>query len=291
MKHLLVLSAFMAATLTAPAYAAVTPTCIYGGSGITQATNGAIVIISAIDNTCIFTPLVVGSSGQVLTSNGVSTLPSFAALPGGGPTLAGNNVWTGTNSFTNTVGLSVGTSGVNSTFLTWGTHDHAGETTWALSSNNTSTLAQCAAGGMNITNNATSTIILTLNRIGLLCTGGAIDSTKVLSQTTVVSQMLDPTSGGLITIPVVNLDGTQTANTVHCVESPSAGLTVGGTPASVVFTAATLAPFLGAYTLTVNDNGPAGFTNPAITAKAGTGFSFTATNFATDTYSFTACGE
>jgi hypothetical protein len=104
MKRLLVSLVLASAVLAAPAYAAVTPSCTYGGSGITQATNGAIVIISAVDNTCIFTPLAVGSSGQVLTSNGANTLPSFAA-GGGGPTLAGTNNWTGTNNY--------GAAGVN----------------------------------------------------------------------------------------------------------------------------------------------------------------------------------
>jgi hypothetical protein len=114
MKYQLSVFALICASLMAPANAAVTPKCTYGGSQITSATNGAIVIVSAVDNACIFTPLAVGSVGQVLTSNGANTLPSFAAGGGGGPTLAGNNTWTGTNTYTNAAGANFGTPGVNS---------------------------------------------------------------------------------------------------------------------------------------------------------------------------------
>jgi hypothetical protein len=83
--------------------------------------------------------------------------------------------------------------------------------------------------------------------------------------------------------------GTAPASTYHCVTSPAAGYTAAGTPQAVVFSGA--AVFAGFYTLALNDNGPTGLTIPAITAKVTTGFTFTATNFASDTYSFIACGE
>ncbi len=90
MKHLLVLSALIAAILSAPSFAATTPTCnSTGGSGVTSAHNGAIVIISAVDNTCILTPLPVGTAGSVLTSTGTNAAPAFAVpsvAPTTGPT-------------------------------------------------------------------------------------------------------------------------------------------------------------------------------------------------------------
>jgi hypothetical protein len=77
--------ALLAALVSPPANAAITPTCIYGGGGITQATNGAVVVINSQDHVCLLSPLPVASAGTVLTSTGVGAAPQFTA-PAAGPT-------------------------------------------------------------------------------------------------------------------------------------------------------------------------------------------------------------
>jgi hypothetical protein len=77
--------ALLAAIVSPPANAAITPTCIYGGGGITQATNGAVVVVNSQDHVCLLSPLPVASAGTVLTSTGVGAAPQFTA-PAAGPT-------------------------------------------------------------------------------------------------------------------------------------------------------------------------------------------------------------
>jgi hypothetical protein len=148
----------------------------------------------------------------------------------------------------------------------------------------------CFGGSVNAV--AASTIVPVPSATGQIFRSTNGSSITALNIGT-TGQVLTVVSGvpAWATTPAVKylIAGTAPASTYHCVTSPAAGYTAVGTPQAVVFSGA--AVFSGFYTLALNDNGPTGFTVPAITAKVTTGFTFTATNFASDTYSFLACGE
>jgi hypothetical protein len=114
---------------------------------------------------------------------------------------------------------------------------------------------------------------------------------------------IDTLGGGLQLILTINsgmVGGTamsavdQTGNSVsgsyHCNTSNQDGIPAVGASTAIQWSSLGTS-FVGQYTLVVNDNGPIGFADPTVTAKTVGGFTFTSTNFATDTYSYLACGD
>lgn len=102
-------------TITTGTWNADTLTVAKGGTGSTSLIAYQLL---AGNGTGAVTTFGNGTSGYVLTSNGVGALPSFQNV---GVTTNGNNTWTGTNTFTATTTVSgslvIGIGGASSTVL------------------------------------------------------------------------------------------------------------------------------------------------------------------------------
>jgi hypothetical protein len=293
MRHLLSCFALIGAGLIAPVAVQAAPLICNGPSGLVY----VLQTSCAAANVGVFPGFTVGDC--LVVQADLSFGDGTCGGGGGGPTLAGNNVFTGMNTFNNaTLPITLGTSGTPGTFLEWGMAPTVGGTFASLGSSLSTTVAGITGSAMLITNVHNGNPLLALDRQGRLGIGANIDGLGSLVISGQISaggriDVMSSTVGGNGTPvpPTYYLDGaTAVAQTYHCVTTPNAGLTASGASTNVVL--AGLAVFMGTgYTLTINDNGPTGFSNPAVTEKSPTDFTFTSTNFATDTYSYNACGE
>jgi hypothetical protein len=351
-------SALLIGSLFAPVAVSAAPLICNGPGGLVF----ALADSCAAANVGVFPGFTIGQC--LVIQADLSLAGGTCGGGGGGPTLAGNNTWTGQNTFNNAAGVTIGTSNVgqmpeislgqvagNNNFTLIGTNHSdvcsgvpgdfldigsVGFGGGPLMTMNMNAIGFCQ--GINVGTIAVNNV--QASGTALVYTAGTLgtDTTSALafgistgsSQTQIgadssrsvsgvscdafqITFNSDPNSyvcmdvpgnlgirgnvlaGGTVQsagdyVPVRTLADGTAGDPTHCVISGRLGFTATGTPQAVTFTGA--AVFRGFYTLVVNDNGPTTFSNGVpITAKSTTGFTFTATNFGTDTYSYQACGE